>query len=210
MDFALLLQQPESRRDDAWETDFLGQFAGMKVQIEGEEPRQGPDGWPYLFARTGPSSTEPVKDVVQWCAGRGIGLVINPHKMLPDYIFPYGMLWNFVESGRFLAPIESAKGGDAVPGKGAVAGPPTEKYLPPYVREVLREFLGSQGFAQPRILVISSADYKQADLVFSLESLSPLARSKHQEMADNLAWFLPLHYTIVLGSESGLPTFTSL
>ncbi|MGZ3723572.1 MAG: hypothetical protein ACXVA9_11605, partial [Bdellovibrionales bacterium] len=104
MDFEVLIQQPEFKRGNAWEEEFLAQFAGMKVQIDGEEAKNGPDGWPYLFARTGPAGTEPVPQVVQWLAARGIGLVINAHKMLPDYIFPYGMLWNYVETGRFLQP----------------------------------------------------------------------------------------------------------
>jgi hypothetical protein len=150
---------------------------------------------------------------VQWLAARGIGLVINAHKMLPDYIFPYGMLWNFVETGRFLQPdAETVRTGDAVyqDGRKLIMGPPTDKYLPPYVREVLRQFLAAQGFTRPQILVISTPDFKQVDLMFSTESLAGLEKKNHRVLADRMAWFLPLHYTLVLGSEAGFPPFTPL
>src|SRR5437868_3491784 len=99
MDLQSLLQRPEFQRDDAWEAQFLDAFTRLKVQVEGENAQQGPDGWPYLFVRTSPSegnsANEPAMDVVQWLAPKGIGLVVNAHKMLPDYVFPYGMIWNF-------------------------------------------------------------------------------------------------------------------
>ena len=212
MDFDVLIQQPEFKRNNEWEEDFLKQFAGMKVQIENEKAKNGPDGWPYLFARTGPQAGEPVPQVIQWLAGRGIGLVINAHKMLPDYIFPYGMIWNYVETGRFQQPETTARSGEAVyqEGRNLIMGPPTEKYLPPYVREILREFLKAQGFMNPRILVISTPDFSEVDLMFSVDSLGGLARKDHQILADRLAWFLPLHYTLVLGNEAGFPSFSDL
>jgi hypothetical protein len=214
MEFDVLIQQPESRRDHAWEEEFLKAFAQMKVKVESDQAKNGPDGWPYLFVRTGPDATEPATQVVKWLAGRGIGLVVNAHKMLPDYIFPYGMLWNFVETGRFQQPGEMAKPRSTeatyAQDRGLVMGPPSEKYLPPYVRGVLREFLAAQGFSSPRVLVISSPDFREVDLVVSVDSLGQLPRSQHQTMAEMLAWFLPLHYTLVLGQEEGLPAFSSL
>jgi hypothetical protein len=212
MDFDVLIQQPEFKRNDAWEADFLQQFSGMKVQLDSEQAKNGPDGWPYLFARTGPEARETVPQVVRWLAARGIGLVINAHKMLPDYVFPYGMLWNFVESGRFLNLEVKTRTGEAVyhEGRKLVMGAPTDKYLPPYVRSVLREFLAAQGFTAPRILVISTPDFSEIDLMFSVESLGNLERAQHRILADRLAWFLPLHYTLVLGSEAGFPPFSPL
>jgi hypothetical protein len=209
MDIEILMQKPEFQRDDAWEHAFLAQFAQLKVQIESPDTKQGPDGWPYLFVRTGKGS-EPVSKVVNWLADRGIGMAVNTHKMLPDYVFPYGMLWNFIETGRFLMPPSSAEEGDAVYEKKPVSGPPSEKYLPPYVRNVMKEFLRAQGFTSPRILVVSSADFKEVDLIFSLASLGQPPRAGHQKLAEMLAWFLPLHYTLVLGQEDGLPPFYDL
>jgi hypothetical protein len=73
------------------------------------------------------------------------------------------------------------------------------------VREVLREFLAAQGFGKPRIAVMTSADYKNTDLVLSVESLNQLPESGHAVLAEALGWFLPLHYSLVFASERDLP-----
>lgn len=214
MDLDWLLQQPEKARDPQWEASVLDLLVHTKVQLQAETPTEGPDGWPYLFVRTGPEGTEPFARIVQWLSGRGIGLVVNPHKMLPDYVFTYGMLWNFVETGRFIMPqdkvptgrVELAGGRDNL-----VMGAPTEKYLPPYVRSVLKDFLKQQGFPHPKILVVSQApDYKVTDLVISVESLNGLDRRDQKVLAEALGWFLPMHYSLVFSSETNLPAFLSL
>jgi len=211
MELETLLQRPESQRDNQWEQDFLTQFSGTNVHVDGDQAKVGPDGWPYLFVRTGADATEPAHKVVQWLAGRGIGLAVNAHKMIPDYIFPYGMLWNFVETGRFLHPEPKTRtAGEVSYTNGVITGPPSEKYLPPYVRDTIREFLRAQGFTTPRVLVVSSKDFDEVDLVLSVNSLAGLERKEHQAFADRVAWFLPLHYTLVLGDEAGLPPFSPL
>ncbi len=212
LEFSRLLQQPEALRDDRWEELFLNYVPQINVEILNEQAQTGPDGWPYLFVRTGSQAQEPFFKVIEWLAGRGIGLVLNPHKMLPDYVFPYGMIWNFVETGRFLQAAQTSGSGEVIytPQSGVVTGQPSEKYLPQYVRSLLREFLQGQGYSKPKILVVTSPDYKNIDLLVSEESLTGLPKSKHKPLAEMLAWFLPLHYTLVLGSEVGLPTFCDL
>lgn len=214
MDLETLLQRPESQRDNQWEQDFLTQFATINVQLESDQAKTGPDGWPYLFVRTGAEGSEPASRIVQWLAGKGIGLAVNAHKMIPDYIFPYGMLWNFVETGRFLQPQSQSqsesRSGEAIYKEGALAGPPSEKYLPPYARDMIREFLRAQGFTAPRVLVVSSPKFDEVDLILSLDSLQGLEKAEHQAFADRMAWFLPMHYTLVLGREQGLPSFSPL
>jgi hypothetical protein len=132
--------------------------------------------------------------------------------MMPDYVFTFGMLWNFVETKRFLVPDIKAKAGavDYSKDKGLIMGPPSEKYLPLYVREIVRQFLQAQGFSEAKVLVISSPDYREVDLVFSTQSLNNLAASQHKKMAEILGWFLPLHYRLVLADEQGLPAFYAL
>jgi len=214
MEFEALVQQPESRRDEAWENLFLSQFPHTKVQLLGDQAKAGPDGFPYLFVRTdGEVKDEPVTEVLRWLSNKGIGLVVNPHKMIPDYVFTYGMIWNFVETGRFIeARINANTAGQVVynADEKVIHGPPSEEYLPTYVRTVLREFLTAQGFAQPRVLVVSSPDFEKVDLILSADSLPGLAKADHPKMAEMLAWFLPLQHSLVLAEENGLPSFHSL
>lgn len=212
MEFETLIQQPEARRDAEWERQFLDGLLRSKVAVVKEEPQTGPDGWPYLLVKTGGEGGEPFHRVVKWLASRGIGAAVNSHKMVPDYVFTYGMLWNYMETGRFVVPAEPRPAGALVlePGQKMVMGAPTFKYLPSYVRDVLREFLEAQGFAKPRILVISSPDYKHVDLAFSLESLGGLSPADQKTLGEGLAWFLPLHYNHALLSEAGLPPFVPL
>jgi len=89
------------------------------------------------------------------------------------------------------------------------AGPPSPQYLPQYVRNILKEFFRDQGVLMPKILVMS-ADRKHYDLAISLESLGNPPEKEHQGIAEALSWFLPPHYSIVLVSEKGLPSFVEL
>lgn len=208
-DFQTLVQLPESRRDEAWEHQFLDALINYPVTLDGDEPQPGPDGWPYLRVKTS-SGREPFARVVEWCATRGIGVVVNAHKMIPDYVFTYGMIWNFRETGRFVMPQAPRADQEFRVPENAVMGAPTSKYLPLYARKILREFLSEQGFPQPKVLVISSRDYTEIDLAFSLPSLNHLDRKDQKVMAEALHWFLPTHYNLVFADEKGLPPFTAL
>jgi hypothetical protein len=211
MEFEKLIQLPESRRDDQWERQFLDSVLGLKVEVQDNgQPVYGPDGWPYISVRTG-QGEEPMVRLVSWLAGRGIGLVVNSHKMAPDYVFTYGMLWNFAETGRFIIPFEgTAPAGAADLSERPVQGPPTDAYLPPYVRSILKEFLKDQGMPTPRILVATSRDFKQTDLVWSLESMAAPNAMEQRTLAEALSWFLPLHYTVVFAPEQALKGWVEL
>lgn len=207
MEFEKLVQLPESSRDDRWEKQFLDSIRQMKVQVlNSGETARGPDGWPYLRVSTS-GGDESFEKVVQWLAGRGIGLVVNPHKMVPDYVFTYGMLWNFIETGLFVSalPLSATAGSTEVGGEGRpVVGPPTDQFLPPYVRSILKELLVGHGFQEPKILVATNKDYSENDLVLANETVGALDPSEQKHLAEALSWFLPLHYSIVFASEQNL------
>lgn len=211
-DFDTLINQPETARDEAWEKAFLDGILQTKVELVQNQPVKGPDGWPYLLIKTGPQGLEPFPQVVQWAATQGVGLAVNTHKMLPDYIFTYGQTWNFVETGLFISTTTAPSAGvvELSAGEKVILGEPSEKYLPKYARDILREFLKAQGFSNPKIVVMSSPDFKIVDLVFSLESLNGLPPSEHRVLAEALGWFLPLHYSLIFGSEESMRGFTAL
>ncbi len=211
MNLQELVTVPDEKRDAKWEIDFFMALTQGNVKLLHEAPQQGPDSWPYLLLETSVDATEPANKVIQWAATKGVGVVINPMKSYPDYVFTYGMLWNFKQTGLFyqeaqgvsVGPMELAKG------EGLHAGPPSLEYLPEYVRNILKEFFRDQGIMRPRVLVMSQ-DRKHYDLAFSLESLGNPPTKEHEGVLEALSWFLPPHYSIVLVSEVGLPKFSDL
>jgi hypothetical protein len=206
-----ILQIPDVQRDSAWETRFFHALMGASLKLISQEPQTGPDNWPYILAQTGEGATEPSQKLLLWLAERGIGLAINPQKEYPDYVFSYGMIWSFKETGFFFKSIEELPTGSVQFETNSLvhAGPPTEEFLPNYVRKVLRDFFRDQGILRPRILVMST-DQKHYDLAFSLDSMSHPPQAEHEGIAEALSWFLPPHYSLMLINEEGLPPFSDL
>ena len=217
-----LLKTAEEHRNYNWDEQFFKQFSNSEVRLLSPDPQQGPDGWPYLICETLTYSSsesqiesiESVQKLFFWLATRGIGLVVNPKRNpYPDYVFSYGMIWNFRETGYFLRPDLVQKNADSgevdFQNKKLQSGPPTEQFLPLYVRKVLKDFFKDQMVFKPRVLMIST-DGQNFDLCFSLESLGNPPESEHAGIAEAIAWFLPTHYSIVLVSQQGLPDFIEL
>ena len=206
-----LLKISEEERDLDWEDKFFMAFTSSEIQVLTAEPQTGPDGWPYLLADTKGEELEPAQKVLQWLASRGIGLAINPTKSYPDYVFNYGMIWHFRETGLFYRRQDEITIGavELQEGQKILSGPPKEEYLPGYVRKVLKDFFLDQGLLAVKILMISQ-DGNHYDLAFSLESLGNPPAKEHEGIAEAISWFLPPHYSILLTTEKGLPAFLPL
>ncbi|XGC80693.1 hypothetical protein ACES2L_15315 [Bdellovibrio bacteriovorus] len=211
MELLDLVNIPDEKRDHQWEIDFFMAVTAGNLKLLHEAPQKGPDNWPYLLAETAPDATEPANKIMQWLALKGVGLVVNPRKEYPDYVFTYGMLWHFKETGLFYRTADESPVGtlELNEGQKLHAGPPAPHYLPQYVRNILKEFFRDQGVHMPKILVMSM-DRKHYDLAFSLESLGNPPTREHQGIAEAISWFLPPHYSVVLVSEKGLPAFVDL
>jgi len=206
-----LFKIPDSQRDHNWENHFFDELLKSKIKLLDEGPQVGPDGWPYLLVETGDEADEPAINVVKWLSDKGIGLVVNPRKEYPDYVFPWGMLWNFRETGLFRLNIAPVNQGtvELKTTEGLHTGAPTKEYMPDYVRKMLKQFFMDQGLLQVRILVISQ-DRKHYDLAFSLESLGNPPEQERSGIAEAISWFLPSHYSVMLTSEKALPPFVEL
>jgi hypothetical protein len=218
-----------NHRDIEWEQSFLQALPSAKLEVLNESPVAGPDGWPYLLAKSDVNSSEPATRVLEWLSERGIGLVINPDKMAPDYVLTYGMIWNFRERGEFLSRRE--QGSAALSAKSSGAGEATEadvtefeieagaklhtgdasrEYLPDYARHVLRAFFTDNGTPNVKILVVGERDKSNYSLCFSLESLGNPGAAEHKGVLEAISWFLPPHYSIAILSEQGMPKFYDL
>lgn len=213
-----LLETSEVDRNFAWDEKFFKLFVDQNVRLLSKDPQQGPDGWPYLISETLNNNTahdlddiESVQKVLFWLAQKGVGLVVNPRRNpYPDYVFSYGMVWSFRETGFFMRPdLSNQSGSVTYENNKIISGAPTEQFLPIYVRRILKEFFRDQSVLEPKVLMVST-DEKNYDLCFSLESLGNPPEKEHAGIAEAIAWFLPPHYSIVLVSQQGLPPFISL
>lgn len=201
-----LFKIPDTERNPAWENQFFQSLSQANLDLFTEDPQTGPDGWPYLLTKAETDSSEPFQNILHWLFDKGIGLVINPHKEYPDFVFTYGMLWHFKETGLFYRERPNAPEGvfefrikDI-----KASGEPAETYLPGYVRKILREFFLQQGVLAPKILAFS-LDGENFELAFSSESLGNPAKGEYQGVLEAISWFLPPHYQIALVSEKELP-----
>lgn len=211
------LKVKEEDRNQAWEEKFFKLFSESHLQILSEDPQQGPDGWPYLMCEldnktTGAAAQDSAQKVMHWLSTRGIGLVLNPRRApYPDYVFSYGMIWSFRETGFFMRYDQGSDEKQITIDAQTLlkTGAPSTEYLPEYVRQILKQFFLDQGVYSPRVLMVSQ-NGKDYDLCFSLESLGNPPQSEHEGVLEAIAWFLPPHYSLALISEKNLPSFQNL
>ncbi|MES3038984.1 MAG: hypothetical protein V4736_13845, partial [Bdellovibrionota bacterium] len=204
MDLAQLLAVPEEDRDLPWEEKFFTTFVNSNVKLLSSEPQTGPDGWPYLLVST-EEGDESVQKLLEWLSTRGIGLVVNPSKPYPDYVFTFGMIWYFRKNGKFFSTAANQAAGSIEMGvRDLQFGEPNPDYLPQTARKILKDFFLDQGVIAPKIMMVSQ-DGKNYDVGFSLESLGNPPATEHDGVAEAISWFLPPHYSILLLSENGLP-----
>lgn len=198
----LLSVKPEDR-DEKWEKEFFLKLPSSQLIFLSDSPIEGPDGMPYLPV-TISNDGEPFENVLNWLAEKGVGLVINPSNELPDYVFSYGMIWNFLINGEFLSNNGDREPGEKefefTPGQEMVAGTPSESYFPAHVRALFKEFLMQQGVYEPRVVMLSQ-DSENFDLCFSLQSLGNPPQEEWGGILEAFSWFFPLHYSFSIISE---------
>ncbi|MDX9731997.1 MAG: hypothetical protein RBT63_09520 [Bdellovibrionales bacterium] len=207
-----LLARSVSERDENWEAQFLKVLPTASVRLVKDQPINGPDGWPYMMVSIvdGAAEAEALIDVLRWLSTRGVGLVVNPEKPMPDFVVSYGMIANLRERGEFLTASAPRKGALEIRhGQQMFTGAPSLAFFPEYQRVVVREFLRQQRVEAPKVLMVSE-DQQNWDLAFSLESLGNPPPHEHKGIAEALGWFLPAHYSVALISEKTLPGFGPL
>lgn len=214
MNFEELLNATDADRTPTWEESFLSEFPAQNVSLIYEDAKPGPDNWPYLWVTTDTQGKkeESVPKLIEWLSSRGIGLVLNPNKQMPDYIFPYGMLWHFQQNGAFSARVKPDFTNNQelnFSKKDLSYGYPTQDYVPDYVRKILRDFFLQQGLVQVKWVMLTK-DQKNYDLCFSLESLKSPPQKEHQGILEAISWFLPNHFQLAIVSEKDLPIFKAI
>lgn len=190
------------------ETALFKKLQDSACKVISPDPQEGPDGFPYLFVSTEGAGDDQFRNIANWCASRGIGVVINPSKEGADYIFTYGMLWNYILRGEFLTSAPAREGGalNIQPGQNLHAGLPSEDYWPSAVRKIFKEFLLQQGIMDLRSILLMEAPGAPVDLCFSLESLGNPPEKEWPGILEAFSWFFPRHYSLSLISEKNFKT----
>lgn len=212
------LNVSEEDRNQDWDEKFFKILSESDLKIVAEDPQQGPDGWPYLITETATEvrnsedRIDSSQKIMHWLSTRGIGLVVNPRKLpYPDYVFSYGMIWSFRETGYFMKynAINTSSDFKIEGNTNIKTGPPSAEYFPSYVRQIIKNFLIDQGVFSPRVLMVA-VDGINFDLCFSVESFGHPPETEHQGILEAISWFLPPHYSVALVSEKGFPPFEAL
>lgn len=209
MNLHTLCGQPESLRDQNWEKRFLDLFPTSLVEVVSADPVEGPDSWPYLQIKTSANAKEPVDKILSWLAQKGIGLVLNSHKQVPDYIFTYGMIWGAFQPQQQGQPPFADSHFEINEGEKIYFGAPSQEYWPNIPKSLFIDFLNQQGLRETKVLLISKNQI-QYDLCFSLESLGSPPKHEHEQILQALSWFFPNNYQLALVSEVHLPPFYKL
>lgn len=185
-------------RNQDWESQFLKTFVEREceVVVMSEDVQMGPDGWPYLYVNTD-LKHEGFKDkalnVVQWAYDHAVGLVINPQKEKPDYVFNFGMIWSYVHRGAFVNFFDDSYQ-DETP---VYIAKVTDDIIPNHAQHIIKEYIASAGVQSPRAALITR-DKVHYELAFAIESLNNPPSNEHQGIAKGLSWFLPTDIPVVL------------
>lgn len=194
--------------------EFFAQLLKKPVRLLTPDPQQGPEGFPYLLVTTHQEGDQFI-DLLKWCADKGVGIVINPTETSADYIFTYGMIWNFFLRGEFItestSSTETRSELEFNNQQTVLTAVPNESYWPLPARKIFKEFLLQQGIYTPRcLLILDHVAPGDVDLCFSLESLGQPPIAEQKGILEAFAWFFPLHYSLAFVHEKHLSAATFL
>ena len=213
-----LVATPHADRDENWQAAFLANLSGASFRCGDPQVIQGPDGFPYVQLLLPESGVgfqcyviEKMKD--DFLLERGFGVVINPTGPAPDWVLSYGDILNFELNKEFYTsgetPFSKESSDEVVEGNEEVlVGQPTEELLPQVARNVLREFLIGNGVPAPKVLLLmrhprNGTDASQ-DLAFNLTPANFENEETYRHVMQQLAWFLPRHYSFIGIEEKAL------
>lgn len=203
---ATLLKTPISNRDETWADDFNRSILTASFSSGTPQVVQGPDGFPYFKLQLpeskkafNPFSLVSIKDHV---LKNGYGVALSLDGVQIVWSIPHGAMVNLHLTGELfisatrenLDEIETLTEETTV-----VTGQPAEDYLPSQTREVLKDFLKSQGFDNPKIILMmrDTQEGSRSELVFNIYPENFETEEHFENMMRKIQWFLPEHYAVI-------------
>lgn len=219
-----LIKVPVEERDEEWQHSFLENIVQASFRCGEPQVITGPDGFPYFqLLMPNPNESfqcyviEQMKD--DFLLELGYGVVINPQGGNPDWVLTYGDITNLDLNGSFYTsgptPFSTFKEDETIDGDEKVmVGQPSDIILSDSNRAVLRAYLNYNGIMSPKIFLMfrtgKNGEVSQ-ELVFNLTPADFEDEEVFRYVMQNLAWFLPRHYSFVgMDEESFKDSFMPL
>jgi len=189
-----LCELPISKRDLAWEKSLAKAFNDSDVFLVEDQPFQGPDGFSYMHISSERGERIDKEDFLSWCFESGLGLVLNlKEKKAPDYVFNYGMVWNYLLRGKFMNEVLEARESE----EDLYVHKISEGYLPKEVRRVVKDYLAMNKIDDAKISLVSGGDGTPYELMWCFPNTEITKEADKTTLLEAIAWFLPLDYRLI-------------
>ncbi len=188
-----ICEMPISKRDVKWEKKLFDAIAEFPIYLVEDQPFQGPDGFSYMHVSSEAGTEINKDDFFKWCFESGVGLVLNlKEKKAPDFVFNYGMVWNFLWRGDFVNEVQS----DLVESDDTYVHELSEGFLPKEVRSVIRNFLEMNHMHEPKLTLVSGGDKTAYEILWYFKGLQDAEEKDQMALLEAISWFLPLDYRL--------------
>ena len=207
-----LFDTPVEQRNEDWQINFLENVVDASFSCGDPQVIEGPDGFPY-FQLNIPEPNKQFQCYVirhmknDFLLEKGYGVVINPSKGAPDWVFSYGDIVNYQIRNEFYTKSENwhLPMQETIKEKEEIlVGQPSESILPNETRSVIRNFLEGLGLNDVKLFLMNRnkpEGYLQ-ELVFNLTPDKFEKKEHFDGVMKSIAWYLPRHYSYVAMNES--------
>lgn len=193
-----ICEMPVSKRDVKWEAKLFDAVADHPIFLVEDQPFQGPDGFSYMHISSEKGTEINKDDFFKWCFESGVGLVLNlKEKKAPDFVFNYGMIWNFIWRGDFINEVPK----DLKETDQTYVHEVSEGFLPKNVRENIKNFLDMNNVKGAKLTLLSGGDQTAYELLWYFPELQDSDEKDQMALLEAISWFLPLDYRIAWADE---------
>ncbi len=199
-----LFNTPVNKRNTSWQTNFLANAAEASFMDGEPQVIIGPDDLPY-FQLIIPTPNKSFQCFVirhmidDFLLSNGLGIVINPNKNNPDWVFSYGDLLNYKLNNVFYSESSidiSTTNETLKKGTKYLSGQPSESVLPLYTRKILKDKLLSIGINNVKIFLMLRPESNITDIVFNLTPNKFNSKDEYEYAMNTISWYFPRHYCI--------------
>lgn len=199
------------QRNEDWQKEFLANVDDASFACGDPQVISGPDGFPYFVLNIPEKNKEfqcyVLKKIIPaFIFEHGFGVVFNPSKGQPDWVFTHGELVNYYLRGEFYTKSDNwyVQNQEVIQeSEKLLVGQPSEYIIPPSVRDILRKYLAQYTKKEVKLVLTNRPHGEEflQQIIFNLEPQDFESEEHFRGVMQNIAWFLPRHYTYASTSE---------